>query len=103
MDGENRARAPAEDCGLAKFPLGYGLTEAQARAFALPISFARPGTAEPARFSEPGLFVVKGGESFFAQIQCAPFTRPALDRRRGGLKFAIENGYPARGDLGAGA
>jgi len=104
MDVEDRARATAGETGVQHLPIGYDMSEATARAFGLYLSSARPGSQEPARFSEPGLFVVKpDGTIFFAQTQSAPFTRPDFAKLLGGLKFAAENDYPARGDLTAAA
>ncbi len=100
MDDEERTRATFEEIETTKLPIGYGLTEASARDWGLYISSGREGTAEPGVFSEPGLFVVQpDGTVFFSQIQSAPFTRPDFAKLLGGLKFASENNYPARGDL----
>ena len=100
MDTEVRARDTVEEIGIEKLPIGYGLTEASARDWGLFMSSARPGTAEPDRFSEPGVFVIRpDGTLFFVQTQSAPFTRPDFGKLLGGLKFAHENDYPARGDL----
>ncbi|MEL7346709.1 MAG: peroxiredoxin-like family protein [Pseudomonadota bacterium] len=100
MDGEERARPAAEEWGLDRLRLGYGMSEATARAWGLYISSQRPGSQEPARFAEPGLAVVRpDGTIFFAQIQSAPFTRPDFGQLLGGLKFVVDNDYPARGDL----
>ncbi|MEM0944481.1 MAG: peroxiredoxin-like family protein [Pseudomonadota bacterium] len=100
MDGEERARATLDEIGTEKLAIGYGLSEASAREWGLYISSARPGTQEPDVFAEPGLFVIKpDGTIFFAQTQSAPFTRPDFSKLLGGLKFVVENNYPARGDL----
>ena len=100
MDSEERARDTLDEIGTEKLKIGYAMDEATARAWGLYISSARPGTAEPEVFSEPGLFVVQpDGVVFFAQVQSAPFTRPDFAKLLGGLKFASENNYPARGDL----
>ncbi|MEM0943418.1 MAG: peroxiredoxin-like family protein [Pseudomonadota bacterium] len=100
MDGEDRARATLEEIGTEKLEIGYGLTEASARDWGLYISSARPGSQEPEVFAEPGLFVIQpDGVIFFAQVQSAPFTRPDFAKLLGGLKFVVENNYPARGDL----
>ncbi|MEM6421900.1 MAG: AhpC/TSA family protein, partial [Pseudomonadota bacterium] len=100
MDEESRATASASDWGLDRLRIGYAMSEATARAWGLYISSQRPGSQEPARFAEPGLAVVDpAGKIFFAQVQSAPFTRPPFDQLLGGLKFVVENDYPARGDL----
>ena len=100
MDSEDRARDTHAEIETTKLPIGYGMTEAAAREWGLYITTGRDGTAEPAVFSEPGLFVVQpDGVIFFAQKQSAPFTRPDFAKLLGGLKFASEKNYPARGDL----
>lgn len=85
-----------------KTTIAYGFPEKQAREWGLYISEGREGTAEPALFSEPGLFVIKPDNSvFMAQTQSAPFTRPSTEQLIGGLNFAKEHSYPARGTLTA--
>lgn len=102
MDTEERARASAEEWGIDRLALGYGMSEAAARAWGLYISSAREGSQEPAVFSEPGLVVLRAdGSVFFVQVQSAPFTRPAIDQLVSGLTFVTKNDYPARGDLTA--
>ena len=100
MDSEERARATLQEVGTQTLSIGYAMPEASAREWGLYISSQRPGSTEPAVFAEPGLFVVKpDGTVFFAQIQSAPFTRPDFAKLLGGLKFVVDNDYPARGDL----
>ncbi len=98
-DAERTARTVAET-EVSKLPVGHSLPEATARAWDLYMSAAREGSAEPAVFSEPGLFVVDAdGKIFFAQTQSAPFTRPDIAKLLKGLNFAATNNYPARGTL----
>ncbi|MEM6680167.1 MAG: peroxiredoxin-like family protein [Pseudomonadota bacterium] len=100
MDEETRAKTSVADWGITRLPVGYALPEAVARAYGLYISSKREGSAEPERFSEPGLFVLDpDGVVFFAQTQSAPFTRPDIATLLRNLKFVKENNYPARGDL----
>jgi len=100
MDDEARARATLDEIGTKNVTIGYGMSEATARNWGLYMSSARPNTAEPARFSEPGVFVMRAdGTVFFAQTQSAPFTRPDFGKLLSGLKFVTENTYPTRGDL----
>ena len=102
MDDESRARASAEEWGLSRVEIAYGMTEQMARDWGLYISSAREGSEEPAVFSEPGLVVLRpNGEVFMVEVQSAPFTRPPLDQLVRGLKFALDKDYPARGDLSA--
>lgn len=99
-DNEERARDTHAEIGTENLKIGYGLSEASARDWDLYISSGRPGTPEPEVFAEPGLFVVKAdGSIYFAQTQSAPFTRPDFAKLLGGLKFVVENDYPARGEL----
>ena len=100
MDGEDRARDTLAEIDTQNLSIGYALPEASAREWGLYMTSGRDGTAEPAVFSEPGLFVVRpDGTVFFAQTQSAPFTRPDFGKLLGGLEYAVKNGYPARGDL----
>ncbi len=100
MDGEDRARATVDEIGATHLNVGYNMPEDTARAWGLYMSSARPGSEEPALFSEPGLFVIRpDGTIFFAQKQSAPFTRPDFDSLLGGLAYVVEHNYPARGDL----
>ncbi len=102
MDTEERARASAEEWGIARLPIGYGMNDATARSWSLYMSSQRPGTEEPGHFSEPATVVVyPNGKIFFVAVQSAPFTRPAIDALVRGLTFVKENNYPARGDLTA--
>lgn len=81
-------------------PVGYGMTEEQARNWGLYMSEGRPDTSEPSIFSEPGMYVIRPDNSVFcAQTQSAPFTRPNFQHLLGGLRYVLENDYPARGTL----
>ena len=57
------------------------------------------GIAEPALFSEPGLFLVSPGQSlYYGSIQTMPFARSHFAELVDALDFAIANHYPARGE-----
>ena len=104
MDDEDRARSSAEEWGLSRIEIAYGMSERTARDWGLYISSAREGSQEPAVFNEPGLVVLRpDGEIFMVEVQSAPFTRPPIDQLAQGLKFALDKDYPARGDLTAAA
>lgn len=91
-----------EEAQKLQTTIAYGMTEKQAREWGLYISKGREGTAEPAVFSEPGVFVVKPDNSvFMAMTQSAPFARPSTEQLIGGLQFAKAHNYPARGTLTA--
>jgi peroxiredoxin len=97
MDGKEKALETAEKAS-ASFPIVHGLTIEMAREWGLYLSSAIPGSPESDVFSEAGLFVIRPDHTvFMAQVQSAPFTRPNIEQLVGGLKFAGDNGYPARG------
>ena len=104
MDSQERARKSADEWKIDDVVLGYGLSEDLARDLGLYISSGLPGTEEPEIFSEPALLLVKPDQSlYFASIQSMPFTRPPLDQLLQGIDYALENDYPARGELAEGA
>jgi peroxiredoxin len=101
MDTKEKAEASTQGI-TTKVPIGYGMTEEVARSWGLYISSGRPNTAEPAVFSEPGLFVIRPqGDNtiFMAMVQSAPFTRPSMEQLIGGLQYAVDNKYPTRGNI----
>lgn len=100
MDSAERAATSKSDWNITAFPLGYGLTEAQARGLGLYIS-AGISEKEPARFSEAGLFLFKAGKLHGAWISSLPFGRPKLDELLQGFDFVDKANYPARGELAA--
>jgi len=78
MDTEERAKKTAQEWEIPNLPVAYDLTEEDAKSYGLYISEAI-SDKEPAIFSEPGMFLVKpDGSLYFASIQKAPFTRPAI-------------------------
>jgi len=102
-DDEDRALAMAEKTAAAGLRLGYGLALAKAREWGLCISTSRGKTSigieEPARFSEPGLFLVRADKTlFYAAVQTMPFARPHFDELLAGVDMALSKGYPARGE-----
>ncbi len=103
-DDSARAQQASDDWGLPDLNLGYDLSVEQARAWGLHRSAGRGKTSigieEPAEFSEPGLFLVRPDETlYWSQISTMPFARPHFKEILGGLKFALEKDYPARGEL----
>lgn len=100
MDGIERAQATVEEWGLDQLTIAYALDVDTAAAWGLRFSGARDGSAEPAVFSEPGHFLIKpDGDVFFAAVQSAPFTRPAMSELLRAIDFVVPNDYPARGEL----
>ncbi|SDY46917.1 Peroxiredoxin [Jannaschia faecimaris] len=101
MDDKDRAAKSHEAWGLDPIPMGYGMSEAQARAWGLYLSTARNDN-EPGVFSEPGLALVKpDGTLYMAEMSSAPFLRPDLKALLSRLDFIIEKDYPPRGTKAA--
>lgn len=97
MDTESRAREAQTGWELDGFPIGYGLSEADARAWSLFMSDAIK-EGEPSRFSEPGLFLVRPDKTlYYAAITSMPFGRPDLEEFVKRIDFILEKDYPARG------
>ncbi|MXO85316.1 redoxin domain-containing protein [Altererythrobacter aurantiacus] len=100
MDDEDRAMTIDREWDTGDVPLAYDLSEEKAREWGLFISEGRPDSEEPAKFSEPGLFLVKpDGTLYFSVVQSGPFTRPPLDELVEAIQFVTEKDYPARGTL----
>ena len=102
-DTEERARTTHIQWGLAGLPLGYGLPVEAARAWGLYISTSRgvtpAGIEEPARFAEPGLFLIRpDGTLYAASVNTMPFARPHFKDVLMMLDFIIKNDCPARGE-----
>ena len=46
------------------------------------------------------MFLVRPDQTLYlASIQSMPFTRPPFDQLLQGIDYALENDYPARGEL----
>jgi len=93
----------ADKVGANALRFGYGLPLSVARDWGLYISTSRGktsiGIAEPALFSEPGLFIVNADRSlYYLSVQSMPFVRPSFRELLGAVDFAIEKSYPARGE-----
>jgi peroxiredoxin len=96
-DPKGKAESEAQEEGW-RFPVGYGLSEAQMRALGLYISEPRSPQETDRRFPEPGLFVVNpAGQAQIIDVSNAPFARPDLGNVLQGLKFIREKNYPVRG------
>lgn len=101
MDDRARAERQKGEWAIDNVPIGYGLTEESARTWGLFIS-AKEKDTEPERFAEPGVAVVYPDGTIYAlYLQSVPFARPTLDGLMRGLKFIIDNHYPARGTVAA--
>jgi hypothetical protein len=54
---------------------------------------------EPARFSEPGLFLIRPDQTLYrGTMSTMPFARPHFGEILSGIDFALKNNYPARGE-----
>lgn len=103
-DDAERAAEMAKRVGDPALPIAYGLPLAQARDWGLYLSTSRGKTSigieEPAVFSEPGIFLIRGdGTLYFAAVQTMPFARPSFADLLGAIDFAIAKDYPARGEF----
>jgi len=98
MDGSERATKSAEEWELSNLRIGFGLSEAAARAWGLYISKAvKDGEADI--FCEPGLFWVRpDGRLYLVDIANMPWARPDVEFLLSKVPFAVEKKYPARGN-----
>ncbi len=99
MDTEKRAKKSKEEWDIDDISIGYGLTEAQAKAWGLYLSKGIKD-AEPELFSEPGLFLVRpNNEVYYVALNSEPFGRPHLSSFKKSIEFVLEKNYPARGEV----
>lgn len=100
MDSKDRAMKIDSDWKTGDVPLAYDLSEVSAREWGLYISEGRSDSDEPAKFSEPGMFLIRpDGTLYYASIQNSPFARPQLGDLLEGIEFVTKNDYPVRGTL----
>ncbi|MGH8705991.1 MAG: peroxiredoxin-like family protein [Burkholderiales bacterium] len=102
-DTRERAEETRKRWGLKMLDLGYGLSIDKAREWGLYVSTSRgmtsAGVEEPARFNEPGLFLVKpDGTLYWGNVSTMPFARPHFNEILAGIDFAVQKSYPARGE-----
>jgi len=101
MNTEDLAKQSAQEWGLNKLSIGYGLSEADARAWGLYISTAIKDV-EADVFCEPGLFWVRpDGRLYLVDVSNMPWSRPDLEFMQSKIPFAVEKKYPARGNHAA--
>lgn len=103
-DTQERAEKTKLDWQLPNLRIGYGLGLKTARAWGLYASAGRGttsiGVEEPARFSEPGLYLIRpDGTVYFASVQSMPFARPHFADVLGAIDFVVAKSYPARGEI----
>lgn len=100
MNEREKAEGAVQDWGLGNIPVGYGLTEAQAREWGLYLTDSI-NVREPGRFSEPATLLVRpgGGELHSAVYGTNPFNRIHAADILEGLDAVLARDYPARGDV----
>lgn len=97
-DDQERAEKTCADWKLERLRVGFGLKLEEARAWGLFVSAGRDG--EPARFTEPGLFLLRpDGTLYFSSVQTMPFARPHVADILGAIDYVLQNDYPARGEV----
>ncbi|MBO9455765.1 redoxin domain-containing protein [Paracoccus sp. R12_1] len=97
MDDRDRFARQVKEWDLGGLTVGHALTEASARDWGLYLS-DKAKDAEPDRFAEPGIAVLKADDSIYAMfLQNTPVGRPRLDDLLQGLGFVMKNDYPVRG------
>ena len=98
-DSRERAEKTQASWAIDKVRLGYGLSLDEARRWGLFISAAKPGSEEPAHFSEPGVFLLRpDGTLYMSSVNSMPFARPHFDEILGAVDYILSNDYPARGE-----
>ena len=102
-DTRERAEQMAEKVKASGVKFAYGLDLQSARDWGLYISESigksSLGIEEPARFSEPGVFLVRpDGTLYYGAVQTMPFARPQFQDLLAAIDFAIGKSYPARGE-----
>lgn len=103
-DDEARATTAKAEWGLPRLRLAYGLDLPAARRWGLYVSTGRgrtsAGVDEPARFSEPALYLVRAdGSLYFGSVQTMPFARPQFAEILSAIQFVKKINYPARGEV----
>lgn len=98
VDPKDVAKAWAEDNGIDKVSIGYGLTQAQIDACGLFASrVTRDGTEM--YFAEPALWLIRPDGELYLNIQSSiSCGRPDLDSLLAGLKRLAGEGYTLRGN-----
>jgi peroxiredoxin len=105
-DTEDRAKQMADKINARSIKIAYNLSPRTARQWGLYLSThigkSSLGIDEPALFCEPGIFIVRpDGTLYYGAVQTMPFARPQVQGLLLAIDFAIDKGYPARGDYQA--
>lgn len=98
VDSRDVAKAWAEDNGIDRILIGYGLVQEQIKACSLFASqFSRDG--KDMYFAEPALWLVRPDGELYLNIQSSVSCgRPDLASLLTGLKFLADQGFPTRGN-----
>jgi peroxiredoxin len=98
VNDKARAEEAKRDWGLDRITVAHDFPVDEAPRWGLYVSNAIR-EAEPARFNEPGLFLVTPDRKLqFAVIATTPQLRPAPEDVLRTIDFVIERNYPARGE-----
>jgi peroxiredoxin len=102
-DARERAEEAKAKWGLPDLTVGYGVSIDKAREWGLYVSNGRgktsAGIEEPARFAEPGIFLVKPDLTlYWSSVSTMPFARPHFKDILGAIDFVVGRDYPARGE-----
>jgi peroxiredoxin len=102
-DTRDRAERAAEEWGIDKLTICWGLTLDQAKAWGLYVSAGRGksprGVEEPPFFVEPALFLVRpDGTLYSGMVQTMPFARPHLDDVLAMIDYVVARDFPPRGE-----
>ncbi|PZX15733.1 peroxiredoxin [Palleronia aestuarii] len=101
MDGKEKAQKAYDDWGLDNIPMGFDLSEEQAKAWGLYLSSSIQ-ESETDTFAEPAVFWVRpDGRLYLSNIANMPFARPDLGLLLKSADTVAEKDYPARGTKAA--
>lgn len=103
-DNEERAQVTFDEWRLDGLAVGYDLALSDAQELGLYISSGigktSVGIEEPARFSEPGVFIIAADHSlYYSSVQTMPFARPDFSQLLKAVEYAVTKNYPARGEV----
>ncbi len=103
-DTADRAGPAKQDWKLDRMRIGHSLDRASGCDWGLYITegkyITRNGLREPDLFTEPALYLIDpSGKLYFGAVQTMPFARPHFADLLYAVDFAINKGYPARGNV----
>ena len=98
MDDAERAGKSVDEWGLQNLTVGYGLSQADARAWGLYVSKGI-NDVEAQIFNEPGFFWIRpDGRLYLADVSNMPWgARPDPEFLLSKIPVVVERQYPARG------